>query len=747
MKKENVIIVNSPYRFYDVSWTHKWNYNNPDEPGTVKLNVFKDSSDSGWWWFDSDADNVKKKSNIFFKYDSANITPETKFLGPSNIKDVNHINFTNSIEKIVIDRTPPQFISDVGTQYTIFSTHRHFSFIFNDNNGIDPNNIQIQIGNATVINISHKGDPEFDFGFSPDSFSLSKSGNDYKLEFDLDENDIWNADSLNANGLSLIVYDYASNKTIYKIEKEFKTYTDKDLLDLEPLIIEFDKHVILLNEKNVNQVIHVKITNPNKDFIDIPIFPHLMENDNYVGHIDPSSIHQENGVMNLTIEVNYPGLVTLEAWLDIYDQTDSITADTMKNVTYAKESCAIKLMNGKQRLIHFGPNRPNNIKNEPFGAFVMFAEEFLNSMYTSLSDKTNIGILEKIARINDFNDVQKLEKDYMMHFASQYGFEPKINLTSVENFANATQIAFGSSEDKSTSVNKMSRMREIVNKENPEEKKNSVKIVDKSQKYSDFMDEKVETILKAAFNQIPYFNARKGSRQGVYMALRLFGLNCKLINLHIKKDNPAISMNTKFYTENEITNVDDFFLTSEFDVSIFDNDLSIDEFNKSFDYYYSVITSILPINKILRKIKQVVTFKSHGSAQYNTAYSNKTIPFENVKIEFDLESGDAEIKDFIKENAAENKYCNIIKLPFYCVNEAQNYKRVMIKYFTKVKDNKITVNNLTFENLVVEKIMDNYIILRTDDDTVNFYDLCNDDITSLNISFTNCALKNVIHNV
>ena len=87
--------------------------------------------------------------------------------------------------------------------------------------------------------------------------------------------------------------------------------------------------------------------------------------------------------------------------------------------------------------------------DDKYGAFVLFTELFLNTSQESLNNGNAISTLEKIARINNFNDIDRIENPLIQYYQSQFNFEVKPNFNDLVTFMTHKQdIKKGQDEKK-----------------------------------------------------------------------------------------------------------------------------------------------------------------------------------------------------------------------------------------------------------------------------------------------------------
>ena len=120
------------------------------------------------------------------------------------------------------------------------------------------------------------------------------------------------------------------------------------------------------------------------------------------------------------IHINKGGYVTVEAWIDI--DNDELK-DVMKNSTYVKASLGPWIFGEEGRKYKLMGYVPTYLNDETYNNFVKFVQDFLNTSQKSLSTGNAISTLEKTARINNFNDVFRIEQPLLNYYQKQYNIE------------------------------------------------------------------------------------------------------------------------------------------------------------------------------------------------------------------------------------------------------------------------------------------------------------------------------------
>lgn len=644
------------YPFSEMGTSKTW-YFKGDKTATITHNEFTWNADQPWMEYDSSNPDA---------WDAAHPGNLTRKLTPGS----SYIKLCNTIEHVIIDNIPPAFVSDRGTEYIVIQTDnkvkatRHCEFIFHDKAGLDYSNFVIKVGDKDgpkgqeVLLYACKrkldyfdGDGKNINGYGkkpanendyiaggvnpyvnehyivPSTIRICSDGfNTYKIAFDLiDNNDLVDlttgeklelcalagtdeeilSNALNNYGLTIEIWDKAANKSSYTFGCEDGAYTKldgysdleqpfkrrwrlidtlDDLTELQPLVIKFydaDPANLTVDEHQEGSV-WCTIYNPNVDFRCIDLKYQL--SDASIGMIDPSTIddsqyfpepnrpdHPKNqGVIKFKIiNIREYGNVEVEAWLKSGNKNFD---DIIRTSTYALESIGPWLcIDAEGRKYNLKPFVPTYLKNTDYFEFIKFFELYLNTLYTNLTKNTNISILEKIAKIGDFNDIDRIEHCMMYHYAKHYGAEFDIDLQTMLDL----NLGFYAEGALATRT-----------------------------------EDDVLDIVRYALKNLPYYNRIKGTNNGMVMALKMFSLSCKIINLWCKID-PPIEEKADFIEEDRMYNFTNHFLTSRFNIEF--NSLNIDfqSFNNSLDVFIKFIKSIKPITRILNLIKYTVIFEKN----------------------------------------------------------------------------------------------------------------------------------------
>ena len=441
------------------------------------------------------------------------------------------------------------------------------------------------------------------------SLKISSDGfHTYKVQFDLlygvDDDEI---KRLNRDGLAISVWDKAGNVSTYtfgangSVERKWVLIDSlDDISELLPLEIKFYDPEPANRVVDENQLgsVWVSIYNPNPDFWPLDIMaglagPNKDEQDDELIHdkfsgadIDIStydtSQYATTGVIRFkVINISQCGYVEVEAWLNtgvkLFD-------DMIKTSTYAIEKDGPWIvMDSEGRKYNIQRYVPKYLKNTEFGEFIKFFELYLNTVYTNMTKGTNISILEKIAKIGDFRDIDRIEHGMIWHYAKQFGMEFNIDLQTMIDlnlgFSNPGTVY----RDGKPLLDKYG---------NPV----------KAAWINGRTEDDVIDILKYALKNLPMYNQLKGSEKGMVFAMKMFSLSCKVINLWCKMA-PEVEEHPDFIEEDRMFDFTSHFLTSRFNLEF--NSLNVDfpTFNDNLEVFVLIPESIIKHLLLLNSLK------------------------------------------------------------------------------------------------------------------------------------------------
>lgn len=469
------------YLRYDTEWQFRWDFR-VDADGTVKFYPMKKAADGESWYFCGEGDpntgdwithdeNVWDASNPVFEYQVSNDSGTGDGTGPNAYTDAwdtahprnltrylrqgdtGIMHLSSTIEHVHIDTVAPSFVTDKGTEYVAFakrsdtSVTRNCSFTFTDAVGLDYSQVTVKIGNEPIYSYDRKTGVKFDTDKLKEISIYSSGNGEYKVEFKLIYG-ITKAEvaELNQQKLIIDVFDKSANHKEYyfgnngtaedKGKNEWKlVYTNIEFSKLKKLVIRYydiQPENMIVDTNTVGSA-WVSIYNPNVDYWDIPISYCLA--DGSLGEIDESTYDDSTYALDGCIKFKVDGIdecgsIITQAWLStgVGDATDI----ALSSATFTEEALGFwRVLDPNGRLYDLKIYVPTFLKHTEWFDYVKFFELYLNSCYTDMKKRQCISALEKIARILDFNEVDRMEDELLPHYAKQYGCEFDIDLESV----------------------------------------------------------------------------------------------------------------------------------------------------------------------------------------------------------------------------------------------------------------------------------------------------------------------------
>lgn len=372
--------------------------------------------------FDSIEEDRLRKENWYFEYDAEHPDKNTIYFNSSPVA----VNLSTSIKNIVIDSKPPVVVgSDI--QYMVYESDYKCEITYNSDSPIDIGQLVIMNGDTKLFVTLRNPVAERITTQYIKNISIKKDGNTYKLRFTIDKS--YDVDKLNADQITVYVWDTAANYAVFTTDRTWyylKRNKNNDLIT--PLIIEFidviPKDMIIRD--NVEGKTLVKITNPNVDLRSIT--PTVQLGDGSIGFLDVSTFTYDPvaGILLFYItHINKTGNVVVQAWISM---DNSEIYQVIKNETYAENTLGPFIYADEGRKYKFGTYYPKYLDDENYSNFVMFTQDVLNTCHTSLETGNRIGVLEKIARIGNFNYIDKLETPLIDYYKNEYNYEVTPNL-------------------------------------------------------------------------------------------------------------------------------------------------------------------------------------------------------------------------------------------------------------------------------------------------------------------------------
>ena len=635
MIKHTETIINTSVRRQDTTWRFEWDMDKATADD-IFLDFDTNKGTNKTWYFeytDGEPDTPGEKTGrteyTKFEYDTLNITEDTKYLNP----ETNFLTIQNTIENVMIDPIPPAFVSDINTEYIIAEgDERYCEYIFQDEAGLDYKNFTIGLSNnraATdgefemdtvfydftrknnqgimqptgVADDPESSDPDEQeagtnhvkqqLGYNKRYINRLKITSDgrnyYKVSFYLTKyvtEEMLNIGKAEEDGatpgkLVMKIWDKAGNFSLYRIHKHFEVITLDELNKLEPLKITYtypDPVDRVCDEHKIGKVL-VTVYNPLKSLWNVPITAELAKKS--IGQIDISSkdVGYDSSFGTLQFYVNnisQRGDVVVKAYLYINHPNPN---PKLNNTLY---SASVNEVHDGPWIFEDKQNRkydilnyvPKYLHNTDFYEFIEFFQLYLNTMYTSLDNDRNISILEKIARINNFDDISNLETALLNTYSKQFGNEFNVDVQSLKNL----NMQIYSTNDYKVIYDETLKRYIYPN----ESEYSGINGKDEQDIYD---------MMRYVLEQLPLYNQYKGTNTGMLMALKMFGFCCKIINLWCKTD-LQIEDNPVFYEEDKMKSFMDYFMTSRFNLELSSSNVSYKTLNDNIEIFIKVVNQL-----------------------------------------------------------------------------------------------------------------------------------------------------------
>lgn len=402
----------------------------------------------------------------------------------------------SSIRDIVIDYKGPEFVKDSSTYTSFLDgmdneTSLNIKFEISDNVGIDCDKFQVgffygteseevlfeklhvfnennvPVGETeTIYNYEYSGPSRElfdetgegtitttakDFVYRNSSgsytvdFSLNLLGNSMegavsKLFEDLDGGKYVKYEEFNEGNLFVKLYDLAGNEYVFTGLKQLLVvpYEKEKFFELiKPLVIVFyDTYPanLFLPEGIIGKT-SVFVENDNKEFSKkFGLTTTLLLDPDSLGYlVDLNKRTDEYDLYQDVDGIDGIGYVKASAYLQS-DLFDDDTNNLLRTFTMAKGTLGpwVKECEDNTRKIDVDPFVPEFAEGTLFHKFCKFLEQFLNTAWCPLDKDCRVGLLEKIARIGDFNDIDKIEYPAIQYWAQDRGNELTFDKHAIE---------------------------------------------------------------------------------------------------------------------------------------------------------------------------------------------------------------------------------------------------------------------------------------------------------------------------
>lgn len=608
--------------------------------------------------FDSVKD-VQSDNNWFFKYQTVNadgsdatvypnqeLQPKEQYSKDTIFLDSDQDSFilASSVKDVYIDKFAIQLISE-NIQYTSVVKDHKCIVKIRSKTPIDIQNICFSAGDPTdsdsiiLYKVSRKEGLIYDEPAGTiRNISIKKELDEYEFTFYVNKD--FDVDILTEKNLYMQIWNVAGNTFVYHTSSAWKTiqsnYDINALAQLKIVFLDPDPQNRIVYDK-IEGSVKVEIYNTNEDFISI--VPTFRLTEDSIGVIDPTTVgyDYERGILSFYVRpIRDTGYVHVEAWLDI-DNTEIATA--LKNSSWAEGLDGEWFGASEGRLIKFPQNVPSYLKNDNYAAFAQMTQDFMNTMYSSLSNNKHIGILEKINRINNFNNIKTIETKLLETYKDEFNITIDPNLDVYKNFLESKyverteestkQILVPNTNSGDTPLTPMADSLEPYKDADWSLENQTVKTTFKNFVYQDITGDELYNFIKDIYKNIPYYNQLAGTYRGITFILDQLGLCTKLVeiwsdrNIKTNFDHDELKfredeLNAVRYIEPDgaISIIGRYYLTSRFDVDIMESGLTFERFNELSFNIVKLILSIKPIHRVLRKLTYVYVANTDLHFQY-----------------------------------------------------------------------------------------------------------------------------------
>lgn len=338
---------------------------------------------------------------------------------------------------------------------------------------------------------------DFNFNF----FGDTTEGTMKLVYDDLDDGIYRTFEELNAGSLFVRVWDLAGNEYVFTglkplivVPWSLENFTDM----LDPLNLFFrDTYPanMLLGDNVIGQTT-ILVENTNRVLSrKYGLETVLRLTEDSPGYLVELSRKDEDYDTTQDVDgIDSVGYVTAIAYL-YCDKFDKDTIALLRKTTLARGTLGpwVKECEDNTRKINVDPFIPEFAKDTTFAHFCKFLEKFLNTAWCPLDKDCRIGLLEKISRIGDFNDIDRAEFPVIQYWAEDRGSELAFDKAAID------------------AIRSMSK------------------------KYNNLDMDGYECI-RYLYKNLPYINLYKGTLNCFRIVFNSLGINAELIPLWAKND-------------------------------------------------------------------------------------------------------------------------------------------------------------------------------------------------------------------
>lgn len=396
-----------------------------------------------------------------------------------------------------------------------------------------------------------------------------------------------------AGNLFVKLYDLAGNEYVFTGFKQLTTLPwtlDKFLELVKPLTLVFydtyPRNLFLPDDVIGKTSIFVK--NENKDISEKYGFETKLELEHgSLGYLVDLNKHVDDYDLYQDVDgIDGAGYVKASAFLKS-DFFDNATNNLLRTYTTAKGSLGpfVRQCEDNTRKLNVDPFVPEFAEGTLFHKFCKFLEQFLNTAWCPLDKDCKIGLLEKIARIGDFNDIDKIEYPAIQYWAEDRGSELVFDRKVMD------------------AIKELSSQYNGLNTENYD-------------------------CLRYLYRNLPLINMYKGTLNCFRLVFNSIGINAELIPLWGRKDGTGNYI-PEYLEDRNVQNpaiTDDYYLSSHVELKI--HGYVASDLLKIASSLVTLARSVLPCVRVIEYLLIEEFSKSSNYLTLGYFDGSKTLPKE-----------------------------------------------------------------------------------------------------------------------
>lgn len=196
--------------------------------------------------------------------------------------------------------------------------------------------------------------------------------------------------------------------------------------------------------------------------------------------------------------------------------------------------------------------------------------------------------------------------------------------------------------------------------------------------YDDKLNQEAYNLVRYLYKNMPTYNQLKGTYAGMQYILNLMGLCTSITELWSTRDIDSLTqfkrgtlyradyLNAVRQRIGEWGNakVEDFFLTSRFDIDMAAQDITFKMFNGMAETVIDTVMQMKPVTRCLRRLYYILTINTNIHFEYmSEGLSSKEKEISNFRYSWNLSTNPLSYKNIVDK---ENGNINTIFLPWIC---------------------------------------------------------------------------------